>query len=46
MPTDTFPEINIAVVTIVWLYTGLNAPEMAELVTPTATASAISRPKR
>ena len=35
MPTDTFPEINIAVVTIVWLYTGLNAPEMAELVTPT-----------
>ena len=46
MPTDTFPEINIAVVTIVWLYTGLSAPEMTELVTPTATASAISRPKR
>ena len=46
MPTDTFPEINIPLVTIVWLYNGLNAPEMAEPVTPTATASAISRPKR
>ena len=45
MPTDTFPEINIAVVTIVWLLHRAQRPGMTELVTPTATASAISRPK-
>ena len=33
MPTDIFPEINIPVVTIIWQYTGLSAPEMEQRVT-------------
>jgi multidrug efflux pump subunit AcrB len=33
MPTDIFPEIDIPVVTIVWQYTGLSAPEMEQRVT-------------
>ncbi len=28
MPTDTFPQINIPVVTVIWSYTGLSTPEM------------------
>src|SRR6201982_1615719 len=33
MPTDIFPEIDIPVVTIIWQYTGLSAPEMEQRVT-------------
>jgi multidrug efflux pump subunit AcrB len=32
MPTDTFPEINIPVVTVIWQYTGLTTPEMEQRV--------------
>src|SRR5262245_15081170 len=32
MPTDIFPEIRIPVVTVVWQYTGLSAPEMEQRV--------------
>ena len=28
MPTDIFPEINIPVVSVVWTYNGMSAPEM------------------
>src|SRR5689334_11541971 len=33
MPMDIFPEIDIPVVTIIWQYTGLSAPEMEQRVT-------------
>src|ERR1700687_1994669 len=33
MPTDIFPAIRIAVVTVVWSYTGLSTPEMEQRVT-------------
>ena len=33
MPTDTFPQINIPVVTVIWSYTGLSTPEMEQRVT-------------
>jgi multidrug efflux pump subunit AcrB len=33
MPKDVFPEINIPVVTVIWQYTGLSAPEMEQRVT-------------
>src|ERR1700709_2053765 len=33
MPTDIFPEINIPVVSVIWQYTGLTAPEMEQRVT-------------
>src|ERR1017187_8920269 len=29
MPTDIFPNIDIPVVTVVWQYSGLSAPEMS-----------------
>jgi multidrug efflux pump subunit AcrB len=32
MPTDIFPSIDIPVVTVVWNYTGLSAPEMADRI--------------
>src|SRR6201997_93632 len=28
MPTDIFPEINIPVVSVVWTYNGMSAPDM------------------
>ena len=28
MPTDIFPEINIPVVSVVWTYSGMSAPEI------------------
>src|SRR3974377_1391249 len=28
MPTDIFPEIDIPVVSVVWIYNGISAPEM------------------
>src|SRR3954469_22666747 len=31
-PTDTFPQINIPVVTVIWSYTGLSTPEMEQRV--------------
>ena len=31
-PTDIFPEINIPVVSVVWLYNGLSAKEMEERI--------------
>ena len=31
-PTDIFPSINIPVVSIIWNYTGLSAPEMADRI--------------
>jgi multidrug efflux pump subunit AcrB len=33
MPKDVLPEVNIPVVTVVWTYTGLAAPEMERRVT-------------
>ncbi len=33
MPEDIFPEINIPVVSVIWQYTGLSAPEMEQRVT-------------
>jgi hypothetical protein len=33
MPTDIFPEIDIPVVSVIWQYTGLSAPEMEQRVT-------------
>ncbi len=33
MPKDVLPEVNIPVVTIVWTYSGLDAPEMQQRVT-------------
>ncbi|MFY9853875.1 MAG: efflux RND transporter permease subunit, partial [Terracidiphilus sp.] len=32
MPTDIFPNIDIPVVTVVWNFTGLSAPEMANRI--------------
>jgi multidrug efflux pump subunit AcrB len=32
MPEDIFPEIDIPVVTVIWQYTGLSAPEMEQRV--------------
>src|ERR1700757_3101190 len=32
MPMDIFPEINIPVVSVIWQYTGLSAPEMEQRV--------------
>src|ERR1700719_3736162 len=32
MPTDIFPGIGIAVVTVIWQYTGLTTPEMEQRV--------------
>ncbi|SIO48494.1 Multidrug efflux pump subunit AcrB [Bradyrhizobium erythrophlei] len=32
-PTDIFPQINIPVVSVIWQYTGLSAPEMEQRVT-------------
>jgi multidrug efflux pump subunit AcrB len=32
MPEDIFPEINIPVVSVIWQYTGLSAPEMEQRV--------------
>jgi len=32
MPTDIFPNIDIPVVTVVWMYNGLSAEQMAERV--------------
>src|ERR1700681_3917661 len=31
-PTDIFPNINIPVVSTIWFYTGLSAPEMANRI--------------
>ncbi len=31
-PTDIFPEINIPVISVVWVYNGLNAKEMEERI--------------
>jgi multidrug efflux pump subunit AcrB len=33
MPEDIFPEINIPVVSVIWQYTGLSAPEMEQRIT-------------
>src|SRR6476659_10249489 len=33
MPTDSFPQINIPVGTVIWQYTGLSTPEMEQRVT-------------
>jgi multidrug efflux pump subunit AcrB len=33
MPEDIFPEIDIPVVSVIWQYTGLTAPEMEQRVT-------------
>src|ERR1700758_4942535 len=33
MPTDSFPEINLPVVNIIWQYTWLSTPEMEQRVT-------------
>src|ERR1700729_2079739 len=33
MPEDIFPNINIPVVSVIWQYTGLSAPEMEQRVT-------------
>jgi multidrug efflux pump subunit AcrB len=34
-PTDIFPDISIPVVSVVWSYTGMSAPEVAgRIVTP------------
>ena len=33
MPEDIFPEIDIPVVSVIWQYTGLSAPEMEQRVT-------------
>jgi len=33
MPMDIFPQINIPVVSVIWQYTGLSAPEMEQRVT-------------
>jgi multidrug efflux pump subunit AcrB len=33
MPEDIFPEINIPVVSVIWQYSGLSAPEMEQRVT-------------
>jgi multidrug efflux pump subunit AcrB len=39
MPTDIFPNIDIPVVTVIWQYNGLSAPEIANrIVTPTERA--------
>jgi multidrug efflux pump subunit AcrB len=32
MPKDIFPQINIPVVSVIWQYTGLSAPEMEQRV--------------
>src|ERR1017187_8260650 len=32
MPTDIFPNIDIPVVTVVWMYNGLSAEQMAERI--------------
>jgi multidrug efflux pump subunit AcrB len=32
MPTDIFPNINIPVVSVIWQYTGLSAPEMEQRI--------------
>lgn len=32
-PTDIFPEINIPVISLVWTYNGLEAPEMEQRIT-------------
>src|SRR5258708_9836244 len=31
-PTDIFPQIDIPVVSVIWQYTGLSAPEMEQRV--------------
>src|SRR5260221_10328652 len=31
-PTDIFPNINIPVVSVIWNYSGLSAPEMANRI--------------
>ena len=31
-PTDIFPEINIPVISVVWVYNGLNAQEVEERI--------------
>src|ERR1700756_3937562 len=33
MPEDIFPEIKIPVVSVIWQYTGLSAPEMEQRIT-------------
>jgi multidrug efflux pump subunit AcrB len=33
MPEDVFPQINIPVVSVIWQYSGLSAPEMEQRVT-------------
>jgi len=33
MPKDVLPDVNIPVVTIIWTYTGLDAPDMENYVT-------------
>ncbi|MFC5474511.1 efflux RND transporter permease subunit [Paraherbaspirillum soli] len=33
MPTDVLPEIDIPVISIIWTYNGLSAPEMANRIT-------------
>ncbi|HWB87392.1 MAG TPA: efflux RND transporter permease subunit [Bryobacteraceae bacterium] len=33
MPTDIFPEINIPVASVIWLYGGISPEEMAEIIT-------------
>ena len=33
MPEDIFPEINIPVVSVIWQYSGLSAPDMEQRVT-------------
>src|ERR1700758_3322570 len=33
MPEDIFPQINIPVVSVIWQYSGLSAPEMEQRVT-------------
>ena len=32
MPTDIFPEINIPVVSVVWTYNGMSAPEIQDRI--------------
>jgi multidrug efflux pump subunit AcrB len=32
MPTDIFPEIDIPVVSVVWIYNGMSAPEMQDRI--------------
>ncbi|MFP5211444.1 MAG: efflux RND transporter permease subunit [Acidobacteriota bacterium] len=36
MPTDIFPNIDIPVVTVVWNFTGMSAPEMANRIVSNA----------